>query len=208
MVNRAGAGFSARADLLSWSADAGNGVRSSRHDQHQSDPRTAPCHFAGGFGVAEQCVLHQDARPAPGQEDGQLRRARRLSSLLRRRARPPRRRDDLFPVSRHCARKARRRRGRRDRVLRAGGRAAVLDRAAGARGRRRAQNRRSLRRAQAAFRRARRRRLRPRRGQGRRAAGLDERRDRRGPRDPRLPLGLAQAARRRRDGGAPQIHGL
>ena len=61
---------------------------------------------------------------------------------------------------------------------------------------------------EAAFRRPRRRRLRAGRGQGRRAAGLDAGRRRRRARDPRLPLGVAAAARRWRHGGTPEVHGL
>ena len=47
---------------------------------------------------AEQRLLHRHARPAPGQEDRQLRRARRLPPLLWRRGRHAGLGDDLFPV--------------------------------------------------------------------------------------------------------------
>ena len=90
---------------------------------------------------AEQSVLHPQARPAPGQEDGQFRRARRLSSLLRRRGRHAGLGDDLFPVPEYRQGPPRRRRGRHHGLLRARRLARLLAGAACRRRRRRAQAR-------------------------------------------------------------------
>ena len=151
---------------------------------------------------AEQRLLHRHARPAPGQEDRQFRRARRLPPLLRRRARHARLGDDLLPVP---ATSARRRKGAgevgADRLRGAEGRARLLARAAGRRRASRASPRtRRFGEKRLSLRRAGRRRAGAGRGR-RRPRALDRRRRAGGRGDPRLPsarrCGCATAARPR-----------
>src|SRR5271168_4250657 len=97
------------------------------HAQDKSDQRLASRHFVGRGSPGQQCVLHQSARAPPRQKDGELRRSRRLSSLLRRRGRNARLGDDLFPVPEYRSLTSRHGRGRRNCLLRAQRLAAVLD---------------------------------------------------------------------------------
>ncbi|CUW99988.1 hypothetical protein AGR2A_Lc80087 [Agrobacterium genomosp. 2 str. CFBP 5494] len=52
-------------------------------DDDQGYQGPAPRYLDGVGCAAEQQLLHRYARPAPGKEDRQLRRAKRLSPLLR-----------------------------------------------------------------------------------------------------------------------------
>ena len=72
-----------------------------------ADPGPAPCHLDGVGCAGQQRLLHRHPRPAPGQEDGEFRRAGRLSPLLWRRARHAGLGDDLLSRSPTSARAAR-----------------------------------------------------------------------------------------------------
>ena len=71
----------------------------------EPDPGPAPRHLDGVGRAGQQRLLHRHARPAAGEEDGELRRAGGLSPLLRRRARHARLGDDLLPLPRTSARR-------------------------------------------------------------------------------------------------------
>ncbi len=70
------------------------------HHEHTRNPSYhVPCKRS----AAEPRVLRRFSQASAGQADGQFRRTRRLSSLLRRRYRPSRHHPDVFPIPRSGA---------------------------------------------------------------------------------------------------------